>query len=103
MRSMVARGGTARTTSSAPRTARPGVSAISVMAVAFNASTDSARDGEYPTTRATPARRACQASDPPMAPSPMTARDEGRTSQSRDEVVTRRIVPPCLANLNAPL
>ena len=55
-----------------------------------------------PTTRGTPASRACHASDPPMAPRPMTASDDGRTSQVPSDVVTemhaaarmRRRLPP---------
>jgi hypothetical protein len=55
------------------------VLASSVIAVALRARTPSDGSGEYPTTRATPARRACQASDPPIAPSPITASEDGRT------------------------
>ena len=69
-----------------------GVSASSVMAEARSACTPSARDGEQPTTRGIPARRACHANEPPMAPSPITASDEGRTTIPR---VTRRLPPEC--------
>jgi hypothetical protein len=79
---------------SAPRTAWAGLSARSVMAEARRACTPSARDGENPTTRGTPARRACHASEPPIAPSPMTASDVGRTNQDPSEEVTVRPAPP---------
>src|SRR5215210_7185696 len=78
MRSMVGCGGAARITSSAPLTAEAGDSASSVIADALSASTPSLRSGENPTTRRTPAMRACHASDPPIAPSPITAREDGR-------------------------
>jgi hypothetical protein len=41
-----------------------------------------------------PAIRACQASDPPIAPRPMTAIDDGRTDQYPLEDVTERIHRP---------
>ena len=55
MRSRVAPGGAAITIRSAPRAALAGVSAISVIAEAFSASTASPLEGEQPTTRGTPA------------------------------------------------
>ena len=94
IRSSVTCAGTASTTSSAPRIACAALSASSVTAEARSAPTPSAREGEKPTTRGIPARRACHASEPPMAPRPITANDEGRTNQIPFDVVTGRMPPP---------
>ena len=88
------RAGTASTTSSDARTAFTAESANSVTAEDRSACTASAREGEKPTTRGTPARRACQASDPPMAPRPITDSDDGRTNQFPLEEVTESTLPP---------
>jgi hypothetical protein len=41
-----------------------------------------------------PARRDCQASDPPIAPRPITASEDGRTCQRPLGFDTRRMHPP---------
>ena len=64
------------------------------MAEALSASMPSLREGEKPTTFGMPAIRACQASDPPIAPRPMTAIDDGRTDQYPLEDVTEPIHQP---------
>ena len=94
MSSSVACTGTARTTSSAPRTALAALSASSVIADAWSAWTPSAREAENPTTRGTPASRACHASEPPMAPRPITVSDDGRTNQVPLDEVTECMRPP---------
>src|SRR5713226_2036858 len=57
----------------------------------------SAGSGDQPNTRAMPARLACSATEPPIAPSPMTPSVWGRTAwklAGRDEVVNADGTPP---------